>query len=65
MCTSAAEMPTVVGTEITDLSSDNNGSPEGPQKQLELSTDFEFYMKVGGLVFPSVSRTTKVTILGP
>ena len=38
--------------------SDNNGSPEGPQKQLDLSTDFEFYMKVGWLVSPSVSRTT-------
>ena len=37
----------------TDLFSDNNGSPEGSQKQLDLSTDFEFYMKVGGLVSPS------------
>ena len=51
MCTSAAEMPT-----DTDLFSDNNGSPEGPQKHLDVSTDFEFYMKVGMLVSPSVSR---------
>ena len=42
----------------TDLFSDNKGSPEELQKQLDLSTDFEFYMKVGGLVSPSISRTT-------
>ena len=55
MCTSAAEMQPL---SDTDLFSDNNGSPEGPQNQHDLSTDFEFYMKVGGLVSPTVSRTT-------
>ena len=55
MCTSAAEMQQL---SDTDLLSDNNGSPEWPQTQLDLSTVFEFYIEVGGLATPSVSRTT-------